>query len=429
MTAGDPARTDELARVQRELEFFHTVTTAMLGTLQLDQVLYVILSGITSGDGLGFNRAFLFLRGDHGRALRVEMAQGPADRKEATDIWEQVLAEGLTLDRLLRRYEETRDDHRARQLTRRMGGFVLPTDRLESLAQTSGAPADGQKSHELPLAVALARCLTSGEPLSSDTITLSRELGGAGGEPARISHQPSTTASKSTASLMTFRHLALVPLRSGDKMVGAILADNIFTDTPVDPARVRILAGLGNLAALAIDRAWLHQKTVAMAEVDGLTGVYNRRYYEVELERALGACRQSGQPLSLVVFDLDHFKGYNDRLGHLVGDHLLKDVARLLAANVREADLVARYGGEEFVLVLANTDLERATEVAQKLCRRVKTTPMAAGKVSDLTLSAGVACTRGELDARRLFKRADRALYRAKDSGRDRVVGWTEDRP
>ena len=215
----------------------------------------------------------------------------------------------------------------------------------------------------------------------------------------------------------------MVPLSIGGRLIGAILADNYYSETRVRSDMLPLVAGLANLAALAIDRARLHAKTVAMAEVDGLTGVFNRRQYELELQRSMERCHRSGQPLSIVVFDLDYFKRTNDEHGHLVGDQVLKDVARLLVANVRKSDRVARYGGEEFVVLLENTPLRRAGTVARKLCRLVKGAPLAGGLVQGLTLSAGVAETRGQdQNPEQLFQRADRALYRAKAEGRDRVV-------
>ena len=128
-----------------------------------------------------------------------------------------------------------------------------------------------------------------------------------------------------------------------------------------------------------------------------------------------------------MVFDLDYFKRTNDEHGHLVGDQVLKDVASLIVDHVRKSDRVARYGGEEFVVLLENTSLATAGKVAQKLCRLVKKTPLADGQITGLTLSAGVACTRGDCPPEELFERADRALYRAKDAGRDRVELWEEE--
>ena len=395
----DPEKLQELIR---ELEFRSTVTAAMLGTLDLDQILYVILSGITSGDGLGFNRAFLFLDDEAGRSLRVTMAVGPGSPEEARRIWERIDRDRLTLPDILPRYELYKRDETAHGLTRRLSSFHLPLSGLEAIA------AIDQRlwiETQAPLVRVLARCLLTRSPFATNAMTLVHEIDGPGGE------------------VLEFRDVAIVPLSVTDHLIGAILADNIYNSQPVDSEDLRRLHALGNLAALSIDRARLHAKTVRMAEVDGLTGVYNRRHYERELRRALETARRTGQQLSIAVFDLDHFKGYNDRYGHLVGDELLKDVGRLLRANVRQSDMVARYGGEEFVLLLADTGHEAAMQVAEKLRQIVRCDALADGLVRGLTLSAGVATVRGEESAEELFARADHALYAAKDQGRDRVVG------
>jgi diguanylate cyclase (GGDEF)-like protein len=400
-----PLLTSELNRLTRELAIYKSVTSAMLGTLDLEQILYVILSGITSAEGLGFNRAFLFLDDEAGRALRVVMALGPSSEAEARQIWEEMRDENLTLDELLPRYEAYRQDERAHRLTRWLGHAVLPLDRLWSLAASR---EDMEEQDEVELIPALARCLVERASFASNSLTL-RHL------PPHLGAQG-----------LSFRYLALVPLAVGGRLLGAILADNIYSSTPVDKDCLVLLDGLGDLAALAIDRARLHAKTVAMAEVDGLTGAYNRRFYDEELQRAMEACRRSGQPLSAVVFDLDHFKRTNDAYGHLVGDEVLKHVARTIKENVRQSDKLARYGGEEFVLLLRDTGQARAGQVARKLCRLIKETPVKGTPVKRITLSAGVSTSRGEDHPTSLFDRADRALYDAKNSGRDRVVSWTE---
>jgi diguanylate cyclase (GGDEF)-like protein len=395
----------ELEKVKQELEFRTTITSAMIGTLDLEQILYAILCGITSGDGLGFNRAFLFLDDDARRYLRVTLAVGPSSAEEARVIWDNIVRDNLTLPVLLDSYQTFRHDPSMQNLSKKMADFQLPLNELESLAASPQAMLVQSRA---PLVGAMARCLISNTPFASNAMTLVHEVGGASGE------------------LMEFSKVAIAPLSASHRLIGSILADNIYTGNEVDPEDLRRLHGLGNLAAVAIDRARLHAKTVAMAEVDGLTGVYNRRYYQQELERILEITRRSRQILTIVIFDLDHFKLYNDTHGHLVGDELLKEIAQLLQQHIRQGDLIARYGGEEFVVLLADTKPEPAVQVAEKLRQLVKQTPLTKRRISGLTLSAGVASTRGADSAEQLFEKADRALYRAKAEGRDRVVVWQE---
>lgn len=399
---------NEQERVLRELEFRMGVTTVMLSTLDLDYILYVILSGITSGDGLGFNRAFLFLDDDAGRELRVTLAVGPIDRQEADRIWKSIEREKINFTDLLPRYETFSDDAASQVLTAKMSGFKLPMRRLEAIA---ASPHELIHDSETTLSAVLARCLVNRRPFSSNQLTLRQEVGGSSGD------------------LLTFRHVAMVPLTVERRLIGAIVADNVFSERAVDADQLRALHALGNLAALAIDRARLHARTVAMAEVDGLTGVYNRRHYTKTLTQALAQRERAGTELAIVVFDLDHFKGYNDRLGHLVGDELLKGVARLLVEQVRGSDMVARYGGEEFVVLLRETPAAGAVAVAEKLRAAIKQASLADGKVNGLTLSAGVAQARPGDSVEQLFARADAALYAAKAAGRDQVMMEQGDRP
>ncbi|MGL6005663.1 membrane-associated sensor domain-containing protein [Aeromonas sobria] len=160
-----------------------------------------------------------------------------------------------------------------------------------------------------------------------------------------------------------------------------------------------------------------------LAKQDPLTGVANRRHFNIELERALAHSQESGAPLSLILIDVDYFKRFNDHYGHQVGDMCLKEVAQALKRSVRTpSDLVARYGGEEFVLLLPNTDSEAATAVAQRLqdgLASLQLEHLASDVAPWVTVSQGIASIVSGEGASQLLERADRALYRAKESGRN----------
>lgn len=160
-----------------------------------------------------------------------------------------------------------------------------------------------------------------------------------------------------------------------------------------------------------------------LAKQDPLTGVANRRHFNIELERALAHSQESGAPLSLILIDVDYFKRFNDHYGHQVGDMCLKEVAQALKRSVRTpSDLVARYGGEEFVLLLPNTDSEAATAVAQRLqdgLANLQLEHLASDVAPWVTVSQGIASIVSGEGASQLLERADRALYRAKESGRN----------
>lgn len=164
-----------------------------------------------------------------------------------------------------------------------------------------------------------------------------------------------------------------------------------------------------------------------MSYIDGLTGVPNRRRFEEFLEREWKRAKRTGRPISLLMIDIDFFKDYNDLLGHLQGDECLKKVAQLLADHIREdTDLVARYGGEEFAVVLPETDLKQAVRVAERIRKDIQgeCIPHPASKASQcVTVSIGVASfvPRGDLRKEVLIRMADKALYKAKEKGRNRV--------
>jgi two-component system cell cycle response regulator len=166
----------------------------------------------------------------------------------------------------------------------------------------------------------------------------------------------------------------------------------------------------------------LNQKLQSLAVTDGLTGLHNHRAFQDYLEEQFRTAMRNKQPLALILMDVDHFKQYNDTYGHQAGDEVLRQVAQILQANVREGDFVARYGGEEFVIVLPRTDLESAVAVAERLRRAVES---AEWHLRPITGSFGVACIRPDMETRQeLIEAADQALYQAKKNGRNRVEAW-----
>jgi diguanylate cyclase (GGDEF)-like protein len=155
-----------------------------------------------------------------------------------------------------------------------------------------------------------------------------------------------------------------------------------------------------------------------MAMRDPLTGLFNRRHFEAELERQVALTRRSGQPGALLLLDLDRFKEINDSFGHAAGDVMLRAVSRLLTSLARQGDTVARWGGEEFVVVLPETDLAGAQRFAERLRRTIE-----AHAVGDMKTSAscGVATMLPEDSVEELLGAADQALYQAKSNGRNRT--------
>ena len=172
-------------------------------------------------------------------------------------------------------------------------------------------------------------------------------------------------------------------------------------------------------------------QSLSMALTDSLTGLHNRRYFSTHLEALFQRTAEGGKPLAVLMIDIDHFKLVNDTYGHAVGDEVLSDVAQNIARNVRAFDLVARYGGEEFVVVMPDTAAAVAVAVADRLRERIAKQPVVVADSAaaiEVTVSIGISHARGKKDLpKELLKRADRALYQAKEAGRNRVVSEPAD--
>lgn len=193
----------------------------------------------------------------------------------------------------------------------------------------------------------------------------------------------------------------------------------------------QLLESVVNQMAIAISRSKLYMKTKELSVTDELTGVFNRRHFGQALRLEWKRASRFDRPISLLMIDADHFKSFNDRFGHLMGDKILKELAQLFLRNVREVDTVARFGGEEFVIVLADTDLKDALTVAEKLRGLIETgNDLPDGKdFEGLTVSIGVSSYPEMADSEEeLINTADLALYQAKESGRNKVIGYEVDR-
>lgn len=168
-----------------------------------------------------------------------------------------------------------------------------------------------------------------------------------------------------------------------------------------------------------------YQKSVSMAVTDGLTGLYNRHFLNTHLDNMVRQSVKNGKKLAIMMMDMDHFKQVNDTHGHDVGDNVLKQLAALIIRMSRTTDLAARFGGEEFVLLMPETDEPSALVAANRIRAAVESTPFIIdfdGKAINKTISIGIANSHPDGDsAEALLKRADQALYSAKNSGRNQV--------
>jgi len=218
-------------------------------------------------------------------------------------------------------------------------------------------------------------------------------------------------------------HRIVLPLVvAGDKY--GLLVLYFYKEPEVDIDRMLLLESVALQAAQALRNAHQHEVAVQMATRDPLTGLFNRRAFEENLQREFKRVTRYRRPMSLLMIDLDHFKSVNDRFGHQIGDEVLKTVAGVISKCTREVDFPARFGGEEFAVILPDTSQEKALLLAERIREKMKQTrlPVSENPLK-LTISQGLAASNIPLvrQASDLVSLADRALYQAKEDGRNTI--------
>jgi diguanylate cyclase (GGDEF)-like protein len=217
----------------------------------------------------------------------------------------------------------------------------------------------------------------------------------------------------------------LVPIQAKGRPIGLLVVESAAGFVERDQRD--FLLTLANQSGLAIENANLYARTLQLSITDGLTGLYNYRHFCERLETEIARSRRYRLPIGLLLIDIDRFKAFNDRYGHLLGDEVLKAVARCIRSNTRDVDLVARYGGEEFCVILQEIgDGIRAH--AQRICEAVAAERIeVAGDSVGVTVSLGAAVSLGgDPGTHEFIRRADEALYHAKNGGRNRIEVWSD---
>ena len=375
---------DELERTKRELGILYEISNAMRTTLKLDEILYIILTGVTAHIGLGFNRALLFLVDEKDGIIEGKMGIGPETGEEANRIWTQIEGEKMDLEDLISAYK--------------FSGHILESGFNKQVQYIKTSLHD--KGENL-----LAMAVLEGMPLHITKETMQN-----------YRNTP-------IVQLLKSEEMVLIPLKAKDKVNGIIVADNFITKKPITKDDLRMLIMLANQAGLAIENSQLYEKTVMQAHMDSLTELWNHGFFQYLLQTELEKTKLTKASLSLITIDIDDFKVYNDMLGHQAGDKILKELAVLLKNQSRKMDFVCRYGGEEFTVILPKTDKKEAYVIAERLRMDIEKCVFTHEEIlpqKKLTVSLGLASYPEDAKTpAELIAASDKALYQAKNHGKN----------
>ena len=223
------------------------------------------------------------------------------------------------------------------------------------------------------------------------------------------------------------RAFLAVPMKLGNKVIGMLAAQS-YLPHKYSAEDQRFLEMLAAHAAIAIDNAKLFAQVQKLAITDSLTKVYNRRYFFDTARHEFVRSQRYQHPLTILMLDLDNYKAINDSLGHVAGDQILIQIAQFIQENIRQSDTLGRYGGDEFSILLPETDLKHATELAERLrLATEKTTFRYNDEEIKTTISIGISGTNENVtELNHLLLSADAALYEAKTCGRNclRIENW-----
>ncbi len=376
---------EELDRTRTELNILYEISNAMRTTLKLDEILYIILTGVTAHAGLGFNRAMLFLINKKEALIEGKLGIGPDTGEEAGRIWKNIEQQRMGLDDLVNVFK-TSDNVLESQFNQQVKRLKLPLNEKNNLL--SLAVLEGMPLH-----------------LTSQTIDNYR--------------------SDPLIKILKTQEVAIVPLRAKDKINAVVIADNIFTRRPISQDDMRMFIMLANQAGLAIENSQLYEQAIIRGHTDSLTGLWNHGYFHYLLRVETEKAKINKTALSLIMLDMDNFKIYNDNLGHQAGDRILKELANLLSDYSRKMDWVARYGGEEFAFILPQTNKKEAIIIGERLRQLIAKHPFAQEEVlpsKKLTASLGIATFPVDVQTSpALIATADQRLYIAKEKGKNRT--------
>ncbi|AOM82860.1 GGDEF domain-containing protein [Salisediminibacterium beveridgei] len=381
-------------RQSKNLHVLREVSLALQSTLQQHKLMHIFLTAVTAGYGLGFNRAMIFIRSESdpdrfsGRA-----AIGPLSIEEGHVIWENVVSQRLTLRDFIKLQKEAEENDQA-----------LNAKVRETLLQLS------DKSEGLQHVVE-----------KRDPMILNE-----------TDHYDSCSMMRMMKSQFGVTEMAAVPLLTRGKVIGIMLIDNIVDRKSFTYEDLDNIMPLATQGAMAVENAMLYEQTQDLVMTDGLTGLRNKRYLEDAIPLLFERSVKQNTSISVLMIDLDYFKSFNDTHGHLMGDEILIQVARILSDHTPIQGVCVRFGGEEFAMILPGTGDKEANILAESIRQDIANHPFEGAEqqpLGHLSTSIGICTYPGvsnSLDD--LIDKADQAVYRSKDRGRNCVTIYGDDR-
>jgi diguanylate cyclase (GGDEF)-like protein len=222
----------------------------------------------------------------------------------------------------------------------------------------------------------------------------------------------------------------ITPLIHSHKLIGLLILGMKINGEPYNQTDIEMVTLITNIVAVAIANARLYEKVKESSITDELTTLFNYRYFRIRLRDEVFRSQRTNRPISLIILDVDNFKNYNDTLGHPAGDQVLKQIASILKSCIRDTDVGARYGGEEFCVIMPEENQDGARALCERLRQRVEDYPFFKEEIQPLgklTVSLGAATYPTDAAMiKELLVRADKALYRAKNNGRNQFCIYSQ---
>ena len=376
-----------LAHQNEDLLALQQVSNALRKTMDLEKVLFIIASALTSAEGGSYDHAIIFTVDQDRENLIGQICVDSIGLRDAWGIWRGLTSHDAPLQKSLESTQPV--------LARRWGD-------LSELVRSVKVPLGDENS-------ILVHAVRTGETVTHETMKEDPHLHV---HPAIAKHFP-------------LKKFAAAPLLADREAIGVIVVDASSRKQDVSPERLTMLEMFANQAALAINNGLIYQNVLDRAQRDSLTRLYNHGHFQEVMRSEIERAERYNNPLSLIMLDIDHFKRFNDTYGHQTGDVVLKETANILQDSSRESDCVCRYGGEEFAVILPETSKEQAFSIAERIRQRVSqhSFPLNSSERGlQMTLSIGIATYPEDASNKdTLTAMADKAMYISKMSGKNQT--------